>query len=170
MLVMQSFIFSLICGLFLEFHRSLSGDTRHYMWNVRGAPTFSMQDDRGVGFRSHQSKLQEIPLASPPRCTSPNMSNRVNQRVPLCASFLLTHSITQGDSLRWFEPPASRSAMFGTFWEICPIFQRKKKQKTLRTKCLMLNSILCNLCEKGMLFSCFEPDQFYFLTKIKGMH
>lgn len=185
-LLIQSFIFSPFCGLFLQFHCSLSGNTLNYMWNVRGAPTFSTQGDIAVEFRSHQSKMHKIPLAAPPRCTSlcsrnnkntsaaeaqhkrsPNMTDTVIQRVALVPLFFLL-TATRGDALRWFEPPVSSSAMFWTFWEICPRFQRK--EKTLRTKYLMLNSILCNPNEKIMLYSHSESYQFHFFSKIKGRH
>lgn len=36
------------------------------MWYISAASTFSIQDDVAVEFRSHQSKMHKMPLASPP--------------------------------------------------------------------------------------------------------
>lgn len=142
---MQSFIFSLICGLFLEFHCSLSGNTLNYMWNVRGAPTFSIQDDITVKSRSHQSKMNKIRRAPPQYCMSPcnrnnkntsaaevqnkcspDMTNRVNQRVspcPPCYSQLRR-------VMRWgdLSPQREDQRCFEPSEKSVPDFRGKKKQ------------------------------------------
>lgn len=146
-----------------------------HMWNVRCAPSCWIQVVSIKNAQNSTCAPNTLHIAVQHKQTKtsllhgPNTNAHPTWRIELISVFPLSPFSSSSQFrgvMRWgdLSPQRADQRCFEPSEKSVPDFRGKKTPKTLRTQYLMVNSILCKLHGKVILYSHSEPFQFHFFT------